>query len=103
MVTAVYPPPGLLAGQRLQLTELPLDCAAHVLAVTGDRSDPVSRRLADLGFLAGTLIVALRRAPLGDPTIYRLRNYQLSLRRAEADRIVVQLGPIESSSRPVGD
>ena len=41
-------------------------------------------RLADLGFTAGTVVQVLRRAPLRDPVIYRVKDYDVCLRRAQA-------------------
>ncbi len=55
--------------------------------VSLDDSGPVGRRLLDLGLLPGTLIRALRRAPLGDPGVYELRGYRLCLRSSETDRV----------------
>lgn len=52
--------------------------------------DPIGERLLDLGLLPGTTVHVLRRAPLGDPTVYELRGYQLCLRRTEADRVHVR-------------
>ena len=57
----------------------------------------VGRRLSDLGFLPGTAVRVVRRAPLGDPTVYELRGYQLCLRRAEASRIKVVPGDAKGS------
>jgi len=54
-----------------------------------DTSTPVGRRLADLGFLPETPVRVLRRAPLGDPTVYELRGYRLCMRRDEAARVLV--------------
>ncbi|MFB3051734.1 MAG: ferrous iron transport protein A, partial [Acidimicrobiia bacterium] len=51
-----------------------------------DANDPVGRRLADLGLVPKTRIRTVRRAPLGDPTVYELRGYRLCLRRNEAAR-----------------
>ena len=53
-------------------------------------SGPVEQRLRDLGLLPGTRVLALRRAPLGDPTEYELRGYRLCLRRTEGERVRVQ-------------
>ncbi|MDP3972391.1 MAG: FeoA family protein [Candidatus Nanopelagicales bacterium] len=72
------------------LSTLALGTEATISRVDGEARDPVARRLADLGFLAGTRVTALRRAPTGDPTIYELRNYQMCLRRREADRVLVR-------------
>ena len=61
-----------------------------------DASTPIGRRLLDLGFVPGTAVRVLRRAPLGDPVEYELRGYRLCLRRTEARRIRVQrAGPGE--------
>jgi Fe2+ transport system protein FeoA len=54
-----------------------------------DTSTPEGARLGDLGFLPGTPIRVLRRAPLGDPIEYELRGYRLCLRRSEASRVLV--------------
>jgi Fe2+ transport system protein FeoA len=54
-----------------------------------DSTTPLGARLADLGFLPGTRIRVLRRAPLGDPTEYELRGYRLCLRRREAAQVRV--------------
>ncbi len=51
---------------------------------------PVRERLFDLGFVPGTLITLVRRAPLGDPCVYALRGVQMCLRGEEAARISVQ-------------
>ena len=51
--------------------------------------DEVTQRLRDLGIVPGTRIAVLRAAPLGDPILYELRGYDLSLRRSEAERVRV--------------
>ena len=42
-------------------------------------------KLLAMGLLPGTVVEVLRMAPLGDPVELRVRGYQLSLRRAEAE------------------
>ena len=51
--------------------------------------DPIARRLNDLGIRKGARIEVLRRAPLGDPTVFELCGYQLCLRRTESERVRV--------------
>jgi Fe2+ transport system protein FeoA len=51
----------------------------------------VGRRLLDLGFVPGTAVRVLRRAPLGDPVSYELRGVRIALRRSEAARIWVRV------------
>ena len=58
-----------------------------VSAIDGDPA--VVSRLASLGFRPGTDVECVRRAPLGDPTVYRLRSYEICLRRREAGRVTV--------------
>lgn len=55
--------------------------------------DAIGERLLDLGLVPGTRVVVLRRAPLGDPSVYELRGYQLCLRRSEAERVSVRRTP----------
>jgi ferrous iron transport protein A len=49
------------------------------------------RRLMELGVLAGTRVELVRFAPLGDPIEIRVRGYNLTLRRQEAERVMVSL------------
>jgi Fe2+ transport system protein FeoA len=44
----------------------------------------------EMGLLPGTRVRVVRAAPLGDPLELRLRDYSLSVRRSEADRIAVR-------------
>ena len=46
-------------------------------------------RLMEMGLLVGTPIELVRFAPLGDPVEIKVRGYNLSLRRHEADQILV--------------
>ncbi|MEN9545792.1 MAG: hypothetical protein RLZZ34_700 [Verrucomicrobiota bacterium] len=47
-------------------------------------------RLLEMGLLPGTSLELVRFAPLGDPVEIKLRNYHLSLRKLEADKILVR-------------
>jgi Fe2+ transport system protein FeoA len=46
-------------------------------------------RLLEMGLLPGTSVELVRFAPLGDPVEIKLRNYHLSLRKLEAEKIQV--------------
>ena len=61
------------------------------VVVSLDASGPIGRRLQDLGLLPGTPVRAIRRAPLGDPSIYELRGYRLCLRRSECEQVKVRI------------
>jgi Fe2+ transport system protein FeoA len=78
--------------------EMPLSRMApgeygHVLSLCPDCD--VRAHLLELGFTPGTEITVVRVAPLGDPLTIRLRGYQLSLRRREADAILMRRCPPE--------
>lgn len=79
------PNPRLLA---VSLASLPVGGRGLIADVRSD--DAVGERLLDLGLVPGTSVLVLRRAPLGDPSVYELRGYQLCLRRSEAERIHVR-------------
>lgn len=49
----------------------------------------VRQRLLDLGFVPGSSIDMVRRAPLGDPIQCKVANYNVTLRRSEAALIEV--------------
>ena len=51
----------------------------------------VRNRLLDLGFLPGTKVTVVRRAPLGDPTAYRVRGAILALRHEDASLVAAEL------------
>jgi ferrous iron transport protein A len=54
-------------------------------------TDALVQRLLEMGLLEGEEVEVVGFAPLGDPMDIRLRDYRLSLRRAEAARIGVTL------------
>jgi Fe2+ transport system protein FeoA len=64
------------------LASLPLGASGVVRAVRSPRA--VARRLMELGLVPGTRVHVTRVAPLGDPLELHLRNYALSIRRADA-------------------
>lgn len=50
-----------------------------------EAADPAAaHRLLDLGFVPGTPVEVVRRAPLRDPVVYRVAGYEIALRRAQA-------------------
>jgi ferrous iron transport protein A len=61
---------------------------SRILEITGD--DAVAVRLMEMGLVDGEEIELLGAAPFGDPLEFFVRGYRLSLRRAEARRVVVE-------------
>lgn len=56
------------------------------LAGTG----PVKRRIMDMGITKGTEVFIRKVAPLGDPIEVTVRGYELSLRKADAEMILIE-------------
>ena len=52
---------------------------------------PVKRRIMDMGITKGQLVQVIRVAPLGDPIEVTVRGYELSIRKADAEMIEVEL------------
>lgn len=50
----------------------------------------VKRRIMDMGLTKGVTVFVRKVAPLGDPIEINLRNYELSLRKADCEQIEVQ-------------
>lgn len=49
-------------------------------------------RLMEMGLLVGTKVELVRFAPLGDPVEIKVRGYNLTLRKQEAEQILVRPG-----------
>jgi len=47
-------------------------------------------RLLEMGMIVGTTVELVRFAPLGDPVELKLRGYNLSLRKHEAELVLVR-------------
>ena len=70
------------------LTSVPLGATATVAEI---KLPPASRpRLMEMGLLVGTSVELVRFAPLGDPVEIKVRGYNLTLRKHEAEQIFVR-------------
>ncbi|KXL52282.1 ferrous iron transport protein A [Anaerotignum neopropionicum] len=59
-----------------------------VLKITGE--GPVKRRIMDMGITKGVEVFVRKVAPLGDPVEVTVRGYELSLRKADAQMVVIE-------------
>lgn len=50
----------------------------------------IKRRLIDMGITPGITILVKKKAPLGDPIELFLRGYNLSIRKSEAENIIIE-------------
>ena len=75
---------------EVKLSELKPGEEGVVVRVEGPPA--LRRRLMEMGVVRGTRVKMVRKAPLGDPIEYRVRGYNLSLRREEAEKVYVKRG-----------
>jgi ferrous iron transport protein A len=54
------------------------------------RSGAATLRLREMGVLPGTTVTLVRTAPLGDPIEIKVRGYHLTLRKTEAEHVLVE-------------
>ena len=73
----------------MTLREVQVGQSAKVLKLNG--TGPVKRRIMDMGITKGQLVQVIRVAPLGDPIEVTVRGYELSIRKADAEMIEVEL------------
>ncbi|KRL39949.1 MAG: ferrous iron transport protein A [Liquorilactobacillus nagelii] len=78
----------LATAKTQPLSRLTVGKSAIVGKIIGDR--PVKRRLMDMGLTKNTVVKVHQVAPLGDPIELLVRGYKLSVRKQEADYIMVQ-------------
>ena len=50
----------------------------------------VKRRIMDMGLTKGTEVYVRKVAPLGDPVEITVRGYELSIRKGDAENILVE-------------
>ena len=74
--------------KKIPLSELPVGHSAIVTDIFS--ANETKRRLMDMGITKGTSIYVRKVAPLGDPVEVTVRGYELSLRKADAEMIVIE-------------
>lgn len=71
------------------LREVGIGHTCRVVRLHGEGA--VKRRIMDMGITRGVEIYVRKVAPLGDPIEITVRGYELSLRKADAGNIEVEL------------
>lgn len=84
-------PPASLSPRRLA------DLAPGQTALISELALPpaVAEPLMDLGLVAGSQVLAVRRAPGGDPIIYRVDGAEIALRRETTCHISILRSEID--------
>lgn len=72
----------------IPMGQLPDRARAVVHSIAAE--DDFRRPLLDLGLIPGTEVLVVRRAPLRDPIEVYVRGCHFSIRREEANRILVE-------------
>ena len=73
----------------MRLHELKPGTKAVILDVEGDTT--LRQRLLGMGLTKGVEIKVIRNAPLKDPMEIEVRGYNLSIRKAEAEKVIVEV------------
>lgn len=76
---------------RIPLPALPIGASATVKEFL--KTGPAFIRLREMGLLVGTTLTLVRTAPLGDPLEIKVRRNHLTLRKSEAEHILVEPAP----------
>ena len=71
----------------MTLKDIKIGESATVVKLEGEGA--IRRRIMDMGITKGTEILIKRVAPLGDPLELTVRGYQLSIRKADAKKILI--------------
>ena len=75
------------AGQDKTLRDVAIGETATVRRLVGEGA--LKRHIMDMGITKGVEIYVRKVAPLGDPMELTVRNYELSVRKADAEMIEV--------------
>ena len=70
------------------LRDVPIGDTATVVKLSGEGQ--IKRRIMDMGITKGTKIQVRKIAPLGDPIEVTVRGFELSLRKDEAEKVIVK-------------
>ncbi|MFI5974170.1 ferrous iron transport protein A [Streptomyces sp. NPDC051452] len=73
-----------------RLADLRPGMSGEVIDIDESVEPSTARRLFDLGFAPGAEVTVLRKAPLGDPVVLRIAEYEVALRKAQTAGIRVR-------------
>ncbi|HOE54069.1 MAG TPA: FeoA family protein [Bacilli bacterium] len=81
-------------GDLAKLSIVPIGTSGVIHLVSGQGR--LRRRLLDMGLTPGAEVFLRKQAPLGDPLELTLRGYELSIRKSEADLIVIRVTDLDA-------
>ncbi|WP_243342326.1 ferrous iron transport protein A [Anaerococcus sp. AGMB09787] len=71
----------------MTLKDIPVGKSAKIKKVGGHGA--TKRRIMEMGVTRGTTVLVRKKAPLGDPIQLSLRGFELTIRKADAENILV--------------
>ena len=71
------------------LREVKIGDTCRVVKLHGEGA--VKRRIMDMGITKGVEVYVRKLAPLGDPIELTVRGYELSIRKADAETVEVEI------------
>lgn len=77
-----------MSDSTITLRDIPVGQSATVVKLVGEGQ--IKRRIMDMGITKGTKIDVRKVAPLGDPIEVTVRGFELSLRKDEAQNVIVE-------------
>ena len=79
--------PGQISSRSSTLKDFRPGQSGRVRALVGEGS--IFQRLCEMGFVEGAPVRLVRLAPFGDPLEVEIHGYHLSLRKSEAEMVLV--------------
>lgn len=76
-----------MADATTTLRDVPVGDTVRVAKLTGEGA--IKRRIMDMGLTKGAEVTVRKVAPLGDPIEVTVRGFELSLRKDEAQNVLV--------------
>ena len=67
-----------------------IKCGETITVAKLQREGAVKRRIMDMGITKGVDIFVRKVAPLGDPVEITVRGYELTIRKDDAEKILVE-------------
>ncbi|BCJ33483.1 hypothetical protein Athai_09860 [Actinocatenispora thailandica] len=82
--------PGTVGGRPgARLADIRPGTSCRIVDIDHRVEPAAARRLMDLGFVPGVTVTVLRKAPLGDPVVLQVADYEVALRRTQTSGILV--------------
>jgi len=78
-------------SQSQTLSTLKSGRKAKIIGYMKNCKSAYKMKLLALGLTRGTEVLEIKTAPLGDPMEIELRGYRLSLRKDEADVVLIEM------------